>query len=97
MMVSSSARPCPMWSSASRRHSTELVKQRLCVLQVRRVEPLGEPSVKGGEEVDGPLTLALAGPEAGERGGGTQLEAPGALAAGDLERGDEVGLGLAET
>ena len=46
----------------------QLVEQRLCLFQIRRVEALGEPAVDGGEQVAGFGGLALGLPEACEVG-----------------------------
>ena len=42
-------------------------------MQDRRVEPLSEPVVDGGEEIAGFGALALVAPDAGEVGGGAYL------------------------
>src|SRR3954453_13600375 len=47
----SSERRRPTLSNMSRRHSLELVEQRLRALQVGRVEPLSEPVVDRGQQV----------------------------------------------
>ena len=49
-------------------------QQRFGVLQVSRIEPLGEPPVDRGEEIAGLLALALVAPEAGEAGGGAEFQ-----------------------
>jgi hypothetical protein len=54
--------------------SRQLVKQRLGVLQHRRVETFGEPAVDRREKITGFGALALITPEAGEASGGAQLE-----------------------
>src|SRR5690242_396166 len=92
-MVSSSARPCPTWPSASRRRSSEFAEQPLGVPKVRGVEALGEPAVDRGEEVVRLPALAPIGPEPRERGGGPQLPPPGALLPGHLDRVQEACLG----
>ena len=48
----------------------ELLQQRLGLLQVERIEALGEPAIDRGEKIVGLLPLALIAPEAGEAGGG---------------------------
>ncbi len=48
------------------RRSRQLFQQRLRLLQVGCVEPLGEPAVYGGEQVVGFGRLALRLPETGE-------------------------------
>src|SRR6266550_6441342 len=62
-----------------------IVEQRLCVLQVARVEAFGEPGVERGEEGAGRVVLALALPEPRQAGGGAQLERLGLLPPCDLE------------
>jgi hypothetical protein len=52
----------------------ELIKQRLGVLQVARVETLGEPAVIRSEEIAGLLAFTLDAPKPGEAQGGAQLE-----------------------
>jgi hypothetical protein len=63
--------------------TTELIQQRLRLLQDRRVEAFGEPSVDRGEEIVGFGALALVAPQAGEAGGGVQLKNLCALPLGD--------------
>jgi hypothetical protein len=63
--------------------SCEFLQQGFSVLQIRRVEPLGKPTVHRREQVVGRLALALALPQAGEAGGGSQFPGFGLLTAGD--------------
>src|SRR5438477_6180725 len=55
----------------------QLLQQGLGVLQVPRVEALGEPGVDRGEEGAGLVALALVLPERREPCGRAQLEEPG--------------------
>ena len=48
---------------------TQLIEQRLCLLQIGSIESLGEPAVDRGEKVAGLGSPAVALPEAGERRG----------------------------
>jgi hypothetical protein len=50
-----------------------LVEQRFGVLQNRRVETFGEPTVDRREKITGFGALALITPEAGEAGRGAQF------------------------
>ena len=50
------------------------------------VDALVEPSIDGCEQRAGGVMLALALPQARHADGGAQLEQPGLLPAGDLER-----------
>ena len=52
----------------------QLTQKPLRLLQIRRVEPLGEPSVHRREQVASFLTLFLLLPQAGEAGGGAELQ-----------------------
>jgi hypothetical protein len=54
--------------------SAEFVEQRLGVLQVGRVEALGEPAIDRGEQVVRLGAPSLLGPESGEAGRGAQLQ-----------------------
>src|SRR5690348_6343828 len=47
----------------------QLLQQRLRLLEVRRIEALGEPAIERREQVAGFGALALVAPEAGEAGG----------------------------
>src|SRR5439155_19875190 len=62
-----------------------IVEQRLCVLEVARVEAFGEPGVDRGEEGAGSVALALALPQPRQAGGGAQLERLGLLPPGNLQ------------
>jgi hypothetical protein len=52
----------------------ECVKQSLRLLQIERIEPLGEPAVDRSEQFACLITLALVAPETGEAGGGAEFE-----------------------
>ena len=52
-----------------------MVEQRLCFLQIERVEALGEPAVDRGEKLASLIPLALIAPEAGEASGGARYSA----------------------
>jgi hypothetical protein len=58
--------------------SLQLVEQRLCVFEDRRVEPFGEPAV-GREEIASLDAFALVTPQAGKTGGRAQFPTFGAL------------------
>ncbi len=64
---------------------TQFLQQRLRLLQIGGVKPLGEPAVDRGEEVAGFGGLALGVPEAGEVGGGTEFECSHFLDPGDID------------
>src|SRR4051812_26961049 len=68
------------------------IEQGPGVNQVAGLEPLGEPFVRGGEDLAGLIGAGLLPEQAGEAGGGTQLERAGTLAAGGLEGPVEAGL-----
>src|SRR6266567_271293 len=57
--------------------------QRLGLLEIRRVKPLGEPRVHRRQQVVGLLALPLGLPQAGQAGGGAQLPGAGLLLARD--------------
>ena len=63
----------------------QCIKQNCCILQVSRIEPLGEPPIHWRQQVVGLAAFALALPQASEAGGGTQFQGLGLLAAGDLK------------
>ena len=60
----------------------QLLKQRLCLLQVARVEPFGEPAVHRSEQFASLLRLALVAPEACEAHGGAEFPGRSLLLAG---------------
>src|SRR5215471_1742313 len=68
------------------------VQQRLRLLEVGGVKPLGEPAVDGCQQLVGFGPLALLLPEARKAHGGAQLPGFGLLAAGNGEGEDERGL-----
>ena len=76
--------------SASRRLHVE---QRLRLLQVWRVEPLGEPAVGWGEQVMHLSLPVLAAPQPGQARRGAQLPRPRALLSGDRDGTSEAKLG----
>jgi hypothetical protein len=61
-------------SSAQRKPScssgTQLIEQRLGLLEHRRIEAFGKPVVDGREQIASLGSIALVAPEAGETGGG---------------------------
>jgi hypothetical protein len=63
----------------------QLVKQRLRLFQIGRVEALGEPAVDRGEKVVGVGVTALVAAEPGEARGGTQFPEFGLLLLGDAQ------------
>ena len=77
------------WHVEAQRQTSDLlsqvVEQRLRVLQIARVEAFGEPGVERGEEGAGFIALALALPEPRQAGGGAQLERLGLLPPGYLQ------------
>jgi hypothetical protein len=58
-----SCHPGPIARTSEELKSTQLVEQRLGVLEVGGVEALGEPTVDWGEQVVGLPPLALLGPQ----------------------------------
>ena len=64
--------------------SCQLLQQRLRLLQIARVKPLGEPAVDRSEQFAGLLQLALVAPEPGEAGGGAKFQQERALLLRDL-------------
>src|SRR5947199_688388 len=65
--------------------SPEFPQQRLRLLQIGRVEPLGEPAVDRGQEVAGFGAAALVMKQPGEAHTGTQFPDFGLLLPGDAE------------
>ena len=65
--------------------SPQLCQQRLGFLEVRRVEPFGEPVVDWRQQRLGFLALALALPEATQAHGGASLQRFRLLAAGHVQ------------
>ena len=63
-----------------------LVKQGSGVLEIRRIEPLGEPAIDGRKKVVSINVPSLLTPEPREPHGGAQLERSGALLARHLYR-----------
>ena len=72
------------------------MEQRLSIVQDRRVEAFGEPTVDGREEITGCGALALITPEAGQAGGGTWFPEFGTLPARHSERFTIALLGFGE-
>jgi hypothetical protein len=70
--------------------SRQRLQQRLGLLQIGGIEPLGEPAIDRGQQLVGLSPLALVLPQAAQAGGGPQLPRFGLLAAGN-------GQGLLET
>src|SRR5687768_14737781 len=75
------------------RRSVGRGEELLGLAQVRHIEAFGERAKGLGDEHAGRLATALVVPQAAQAQGGAQLEAPGALAAGDLGGPLEAGLG----
>src|SRR5580693_2258763 len=67
--------------------SRQPVEQRLRVLQIARIEALGEPPVNRGQKFARLLHLALGAPEAGEAHGGAKFKGFSLLLTSDSERG----------
>ncbi len=65
---------------------TECIQQRLGLLQIGRVEPLGEPIMDRRKEIAGFGALALVTPKPGKAYRGAQLPQSGVLISGDLDR-----------
>ena len=82
--------PLPHRASSPRLSSRQGVEQRLGILQVGSVKPLGEPAVGRRQQFVGFLALALGLPQAGQASGCSQLPGFRLLAAGN-------GQGLLET
>src|SRR6516162_10649286 len=61
------------------------VEQRLGLLQVCRIPPLGEPAVDGCQEVMGFLAFALLLPEASKAGSSTEFPRFGLLVLGNAD------------
>ena len=70
------------------------VQQRLRLLEIRRVKPLGKPLVYRRQQVVGLLALALGLPQARQAGGGTEFEGFGLLLTGHVEGLLETGFRL---
>ena len=51
----------------------QFVEQRLCLFQISRVEPLGEPAIDRGEQIAGFRSLALFALQPREARGSAQL------------------------
>jgi len=66
------------------RSCSQVFQQRLGLLEVGGIKPLGKPTVDRGEQVIGCSPLALVLPEAAQARGGAQLEGFGLLAASDV-------------
>src|SRR3954454_4660760 len=71
----------------------ELGEKGLRLLQILGVEAFGEPVINRGEQLICLLTLALALPQACKAHRRAQLPGFGLLAAGPVERGEEVPFG----
>src|SRR5262249_55523935 len=67
----------------SGRLRTQLVEQRLCLLEIGSIEAFGEPAVDRREQIAGFGAAALVAAEPGEAHGGTQLPEFGLLLSGD--------------
>src|SRR5215471_20571352 len=76
------------------RSCSQVFQQRLGLLEVSGVKPLGEPAVDRGEQVIGCYPLALVLPEAAQACGGAEFPRPRLLAAGDGEGLVEAGFRL---
>jgi hypothetical protein len=76
------------------RRAAECLQQRLGILKVGRVKPLGKPAIHRRQQVVSLLVFALGLPQAGQAGGSTQFQRFGLLLAGDVESLLETGLGL---
>ena len=72
----------------------QLVQQRLCLLQIKRVEPLSEPPVNRSKQFRRLLHLALIAPESGEAHGGAEFPGFCLLPARDYPSAPELGFCL---
>ena len=79
---------------AQDRKSTELVEQRLRVLEIGGVEALGEPAVDWREQVAGLSALALMRPQPGEAGRGAEFPGSGALRASAFKTANKLPFSL---
>src|SRR5437660_1754637 len=70
----------------SNRYIAQFFKQRLGLLEVERVEPLGEPAVDRRQKLVRLGGLALVPPQPGEAGGGAQLPRLRLSGTGSLDR-----------
>src|SRR5262249_55529467 len=71
---------------------SQILQQRLRLLQIARVEPLSEPPVHRSQQIARLLHLALVAPEAREACGGAEFPGFGLLLAGNGERTLEIEL-----
>src|SRR5262249_3585911 len=76
------ARPPAMLTTGSR----QFVEQCLCLFQVGRIEPLGEPAVDWSEEIAGFGSPALLAPQPGEVHDSTQFQRFRLLSLRDADR-----------
>jgi hypothetical protein len=72
----------------------QLIQQRLSLLQIERVEALGEPAVDRREKIAGLLSLALITPQPSQAHRRAQFPRLCLLRAGDGERALEAGFGF---
>jgi hypothetical protein len=82
--------PAPATGPSSRK----LVEQGLGLLQVERVEALGEPTIDGGEKIVGLPRPALIAPEPGHARRRTELPGLRLLLTGNGERMLEIDFGF---
>ena len=64
----------------------QLIKQRLRLLQIERVEPFGKPAVNRSEKLASLIPFPLVAPEPAEAGSGAEFKDPRALPPSDAER-----------
>src|SRR5713101_5911836 len=64
---------------------SQLLEQRLRLLQICRIKALGEPAVDWRQQLAGRGAFTLALPQASQTHGGAEFEGFGLLAAGDSE------------
>src|SRR5262245_50457477 len=66
--------PSPAWNLARKCSLLrQLCQQRLCLIEVHRVEAFSEPTVNRSKQFVSLLPLPLVAPEPGEKGGGAQF------------------------
>ena len=72
----------------------QLLQQRLGILEISGIKPLGKPVVHRCQQIVGVLTLVLALPQAGQAGGSAEFPGFGVLVLGDCEGLVEAGFGF---
>jgi hypothetical protein len=73
----------------------QFIQQRLSLLQVLGIKPLGEPPIDLGQQLPGLFLFALLLPQSGEACSCTQLPVLRALLPGNVDGFEEAGFGFA--